>query len=165
MQFVFPDRLGEVPEAIAYKCFKFNWFDFHWVKKDENEISLGSRCIRSNLDDRHVPGGGGRHVSAFVSRAPPPPSRPDFLPCKVCIPWSLLVITSVSWWSMKCLRVNWLITENRRNFPSGDNCRQIGIQDTQGGQWWLSQVLPEEYKRDKIIRGKEHVKKINNTEK
>ena len=27
--------LGEVPEAIAYKCFKFNWFDFHWVTKDE----------------------------------------------------------------------------------------------------------------------------------
>lgn len=25
--------------------------------------------------------------------------------------------------------------------------------------------LPEEYKRDKIIRGKEHVKNTNNTEK
>ena len=35
MQFVFSYCLGEVPEVIAYKCFKFNWFDFHWVKKDE----------------------------------------------------------------------------------------------------------------------------------
>ena len=53
-----------------------------------------------------------------------------------------------------------------RKFPNGDNCRQIRKQDTQGGQWWLSQVLREEYKRDKIIRGKEHVKKTNNnTEK
>ena len=137
MQFVFPDCLGEVPEAIAYKCFKLNWFDFHWVKKDENAISLGSGCLRSNLDERHIGGRGGggtsqllflashRHclgigsqldnaanlfILLFIMKLYHVHLAPDFLPCLHSIR-SLLVTTSVSWWSMKCLRVNWLITE------------------------------------------------------
>ena len=68
MQFVFPDCLGKVSEAIAYKCFKFNWFDFHWVKKDEMQYHWEVVAYEAT----YVPGG---HVSAFVSRAPSPPSR------------------------------------------------------------------------------------------
>ena len=163
MQIVFPDSLGEVPEAIAYKCFKVNWFDFHWVKKDENAISLGSGCVRSNLDERHIGGRGGggtsqllflashRHclgigsqfdnaanlfILLFIMKLYHVHLAPDFLPClhsMITLSYNIrsLMIDEMS---QSKLVNHWKV----RNFPSGDNCRQIRIQDTLGGQWWLS---------------------------
>ena len=141
MQFVFPDCLGSVPEASAYKCFIFNWFDFHWGKKEENAISFGSGCLRSSLDDRHV--------SAFVSLAPPPPCRKIISLCIMKLltyAFSSRLSTMYSLHSMITLGYNirFLIIDEMsqskignhwkvHNFPSEDNCRQIRIQDTQRG--------------------------------
>ena len=163
MQFVFPDCLGEVPEAIAYKCFKLNWFDFHWVKKDENAISLGSGCIRSNLNERHIGGRGGgstsqllflarhRHrlgigsqldnaanlfILLFIMKLYHVHLAPDFRPClhsMITLSYNIRFLM-IDEMSQSKLVNHWKV----RNFPSGDNCRQIRIQDTRGGQWWLS---------------------------
>ena len=164
MQFVFPDCLGEVPEAIAYKCFKLNWFDFHWVKKDENAISLGSGCIRSNLDERHIGGRGGggtsqllflarhRHClgigsqldnaanlffiiiyNEIISCASSSRLSTMFAFHQITLSYNIRFLM-IDEMSQSKLVNHWKV----RNFPSGDNCRQIRIQDTLGGQWWLS---------------------------
>jgi len=145
-------------------CLQFNWFDFHWVKKDENAISLGSGCIRSNLDERHSTSrGGGRGTSQFLFLARhhhclgiglqlvDAPNlfillfimklyhvhlAPDFLPClhsMITLSYNIRFLM-VDEMSQSKLVNHWKV----RNFPSRDNCRQIRIQDTQGGQWWLS---------------------------
>ena len=61
---------------------------------------------------------------------------PDFLPClhfMITLSYNIRFLM-IDEMSQSKLVNHWKV----RNFPSGDNCRQIRIQDTLGGQWWLS---------------------------
>ena len=165
MQFVFPDCLGEVPEAIAYKCFKLNWFDFHWVKKGRRCNIIGKWLHTKQLRRKAHRGagrGGGTSQLLFLARhrhclgigsqldnaanlfiiiiyneiiscASSSRLSTMFAFHQITLSYNIRFLM-IDEMSQSKLVNHWKV----RNFPSGDNCRQIRIQDTLGGQWWLN---------------------------
>ena len=134
--------------TVAWENSRYCWFACDvttamFVVKNKSISLLSTSQLLFLASHRHCLGIGSQFDNAanlfillFIMKLYHVHLAPDFLPClhsMITLSYNIRFLM-IDEMSQSKLVNHWKV----RNFPSGDNWRQIRIQDTLGGQWWLS---------------------------